>query len=68
MMDKEKNSRTTQIEIGGTVYVVESRECDAAKETAYLKLKRLITSNAKHLEKPSGDSTLYQDINSTSSG
>ena len=68
MMDKEKSFRKSQTEIGGTVYVVESRECDAAKETAYLKLKRLITSNAKHLEKPSGDSTLYQDINSTSSG
>jgi len=67
MMDKEKNSRTTQIEIGGTVYVVESRECDAAKETAYLKLKRLITSNAKHLEKLSNNSNRYQDINSTSS-
>jgi len=67
MMDKEKSFRKSQTEIGGTVYVVESRECDAAKETAYLKLKRLITSNAKHLEKLSNNSNRYQDINSTSS-
>lgn len=66
-MDKEKSFRTSQTEIGGTVYVVESRQCDAAKETAYLKLKRLITRNAKHLEKLSNNSNQYQDINSTSS-
>ena len=66
-MDKEKSFRTTEIEIGGTVYVVESRQCDAAKETAYLKLKRLITRNAKHLENLSNNSNQYQDINSTSS-
>lgn len=67
MMDKEKSFRKSQTEIGGTIYVVESRECDAAKETAYLKLKRLITNNAIHLEKLSDNSTLHQDINSTSS-
>jgi hypothetical protein len=67
MMDKEKSFRTSQTEIGGTVYVVESRECDTAKETAYLKLKRLITTNTKHLEKLSNNSNQYQDINSTSS-
>lgn len=66
-MNNNKSFRTSQTEIGGTVYVVESRECDTAKETAYLKLKRLITSNAKHLEKLSDNSTLHQDINSTSS-
>lgn len=66
-MDKDKSFRTTQTEIGGTVYVVESRECDTAKETAYFKLKRLITTNAKNIEKLSDYSNLFQDINSTSS-
>ena len=46
-MENQRNSRTTKSDIGGTVYVVESRVSDSAKESAYSKLKRLITVNAK---------------------
>jgi hypothetical protein len=46
-MENQSNSRTTKSDIGGTVYVVESRISDSAKESAYSKLKRLITVNAK---------------------
>lgn len=66
-MDKEDKCRTSQIEIGGTVYVVESRECDTAKETAYLKLKRLITRNAKVMIRLSETSNTHREINSTTS-
>ena len=53
-MEKAQPIRITETSIGGTVYVVESRECDTAKENAYTKIKRLITTNAKGLIKASG--------------
>lgn len=50
-MEKEQPIRVTETSIGGTVYVVESRESDRAKENAYTKIKRLIKTNAKGLIK-----------------
>ena len=66
-MDTENNSRTSETAIGGTLYVVESCVCESAKESAYAKLKRLITANAKHLEKLSDSSNKDTEINSTTS-
>ena len=66
-MDTRNNSRSSETAIGGTVYVVESCVCETAKESAYAKLKRLITTNAKHLEKLSDSSTISTEINSTTS-
>ena len=66
-MDTKNNSRTSETAIGGTVYVVESCVCESAKECAYAKLKRLITANAKHLEKISVSSNKDTEINSTTS-
>jgi len=64
-MNKGK-SRTTEISIGGTVYVIEAIECDTAKESAYFKIKRLITANAKSLIKSDIPNNLMK-IYSTSS-
>jgi hypothetical protein len=66
-MENQSNSRTTKSDIGGTVYVVESRVSDSAKESAYSKLKRLITVHAKSLSKLSDSSYKPTEINSTSS-
>lgn len=66
-MDAQNQNRTFETDIGGTVYVVESCVSESAKESAYAKLKRLITANAKHMEKLSDSSTLSTGINSTSS-
>lgn len=66
-MENQSNSHTTKSDIGGTVYVVESRISDSAKESAYSKLKRLITVNAKNLSKLSDSSDKSMEINSTSS-
>ncbi|WP_016995173.1 transposon-encoded TnpW family protein [Lysinibacillus boronitolerans] len=66
-MENQANSRTTETAIGGTVYVVESRVSDTAKESAYSKLKRLITVNTKSLSKLSDSSDKPTNINSTSS-
>ena len=66
-MENQINSRTTKSDIGGTVYVVESRVSDSAKESSYSKLKRLITVNAKSLSKLSDSSYKPTEINSTSS-
>ncbi|MFZ2540094.1 MAG: transposon-encoded TnpW family protein [Oscillospiraceae bacterium] len=66
-MESQANSRITETTINGTVYVVESRVCDTAKESTYSKLKRLITTNAKSLQKLSNSSTISAENNSTSS-
>lgn len=66
-MDTKINSRSSETDIGGTVYVVESCVCESAKESAYAKLKRLITANAKHLEKLSDSTNKDAEINSTTS-
>lgn len=66
-MENQTNSRTTESAIGGTIYVVESRVSDSAKESVYSKLKRLITVNAKSLSKLSDSSYKPTEINSTSS-
>ncbi|WP_031514807.1 transposon-encoded TnpW family protein [Desulfofalx alkaliphila] len=66
-MENQISSRTTKSDIGGTVYVVESRISVSAKESAYSKLKRLITVNAKSLSKLSDSSNKSTEINSTSS-
>ncbi len=66
-MDTQNQSRTFETAIGGTVYVVESCVCESAKESAYAKLKRLITANAKHLEKLSDSLNKDTKINSTTS-
>ena len=66
-MDAQNQSRTFETDIGGTVYVVESCVSESAKESAHTKLKRLITTNAKHLEKISDSSNISAKINSTTS-
>ena len=66
-MDTKNQSRTFETAIGGTIYVVESCVSESAKESAYNKLKRLITANAKHLEKSSEISNKDTEINSTTS-
>ncbi len=66
-MEKEQKCRITETSIGGTVYVVESRESDRAKENAYTKIKRLITTNAKDPKKALGGINKTTQINSTSS-
>ena len=66
-METQNQSRTFETTIGGTVYVVEACVCESAKESAYAKLKRLITANAKHLEKSSYSSNKDTEINSTTS-
>lgn len=66
-MDNQTNSRITETVIDGTVYVVESWVCDTAKESAYSKLKRLITVNAKGSSKLPDCSNKSMKINSTSS-
>jgi len=43
-MDDKKRTTTVK-EIGGTLYIVESRESDSAKETAYTKVKKLILNH-----------------------
>ena len=66
-MDTHNQSRTFETAIGGTVYVVESCVSESAKESAYTKLKRLITANAKYLEKISDSSNKDTEIDSTTS-
>ena len=66
-MDTQSNSRISETAIGGTVYVIESCVSESAKESAYTKLKRLITANAKHLEKISDSSNKDTEIDSTTS-
>ena len=66
-MDEKVNSRITRKSIGGTVYVVESMVSDAAKETAYEKLKRLILTGAKSRENISESSNTFPQYHSTSS-
>lgn len=66
-MDTQNQSRIFETAIGGTVYVVESCVSEFAKESAYTKLKRLITANAYQLEKISGSSNKDTEINSTTS-
>ena len=66
-MEEKQNSRITRKAIGGTVYVVESMVSEAAKETAYDKLKRLILTGAKSRENISSCTDLYPQIHSTSS-
>ncbi|MGI6570038.1 MAG: hypothetical protein ACOX27_03100 [Caldicoprobacterales bacterium] len=51
-MENQSNSRTTKSDIGELRSMwCESRVSDSAKESAYSKLKRLITANAKSLSK-----------------
>ncbi len=66
-MNNEINkSRITETSIGGTVYIVESLVSDKAKETAYAKVKRLIMSNSKDLEKLSETTQLLSPKDYTS--
>ena len=66
-MNNEINkSRITETSIGGTVYIVESLVSDKAKETAYAKVKRLIMSNSKDLEKLSETTQLLSQKDYTS--
>ena len=66
-MNNEINkSRITETSIGGTVYIVESLVSDNAKETAYAKVKRLIMSNSKDLEKLSETTQLLSPKDYTS--
>ena len=66
-MNNEINkSRITETSIGGTVYIVESLVSDKAKETAYIKVKRLIISNSKDLIKLSDTTQLLSQKDYTS--
>lgn len=47
-MDKNKERcHKTETEIDGTIYIVESVSADAAKDTMYGKVKKLILDHAK---------------------
>ena len=65
---KNEKFRTSKKEIAGTTYIVESGECEEAKETPYSKIERLISSNAKELEKARNSLERYKKISSTSQG
>lgn len=62
---KDGKIRTSQKEIAGTTYIVESAQCAEAKETPYSKLKRLISRNAMELEKSKESLEKLKEINST---
>lgn len=62
---KDEKVRTSQKEIAGTTYIVESAECVEAKETPYSKLKRLISRNAMELERSKESLEKLREINST---
>lgn len=62
---KDEKIRTSQKEIAGTTYIVESAECVEAIETPYSKLKRLISRNAMELEKSKESLEKLKEINST---
>ncbi len=47
---EEKTTYTTEKQIGGTIYIVESVFSDNAKETAYDKLKRLILNDTNSVQ------------------
>ena len=66
MNNKINKSRITETSIGGTVYIVESMVSDTAKETAYAKVKRLIMSSRKDLEKLSETTQLLSQKDYTS--
>lgn len=64
-MIKDERFRTSEKEIAGTTYIVESGECVEAKETAYSKIQRLISRNAKELDKARNNKDRLEEINST---
>ena len=66
MTTENSKSRITETSIGGTVYIVESLVSDKAKETAYIKVKRLIISNSKDLIKLSDTTQLLSQKDYTS--
>ena len=66
MNNEISKSRITETSIGGTVYIVESLVSDKAKETAYIKVKRLIISNSKDLIKLSDTTQLLSQKDYTS--
>lgn len=47
----ESKSGVTELQIGNTLFIVEYETSDTATETAYDKVKRLITSHATDHEK-----------------
>lgn len=47
----ESKSGVTELQIGNTLFIVEYETSDTATETAYDKVKRLITSHANDHEK-----------------
>lgn len=66
MNTENSKSRITETSIGGTVYIVESLVSESARETAYTKVKRLITNNSKDLIKLSESTQLLSDKDYTS--
>ena len=64
-MIKDEKFRTSKKEIAGTTYIVESGECEEAKETPYSKIERLISRNAMELEKSKESLEKLKEINST---
>ena len=47
---EDKTIYTTEKQIGGTIYIVDSVFSDNAKETAYDKLKRLILNDTNSVQ------------------
>lgn len=47
----ESKSGVTELQIGNTLFIIEYETSDTATETAYDKVKRLITSHANDHEK-----------------
>lgn len=66
-MQETQVIRTTEKSIGDTIYIVESMLSKSAKETAYIKLKRLITTNMKSPLMLTNSRDLYLNNHSTSS-
>ena len=66
MNQTQQNTHITHTAIGGTMYIVESKVSDTAKETAYSKVKRLILSNVGTPLKVSESSQYLEKYNSTS--
>lgn len=46
---KEKPRRTTELQVGDTIFTVVSLQSDVARDTAYTKVKKLILKNVNEV-------------------
>jgi hypothetical protein len=65
---KINKSCTSEIPIGGTLYIVEASVSDTAQETVISKVKRLILNNTDTAEKLSEQTQNQSEKDSTSPG